>query len=159
MAYGYSADNIFTAIINENGDIFEASTGRQRQKVGVDSQREQELLTQMTEMQSVIDNYYDKLIELGAIVPPKTPDQIASEQLEIAQEQSKQQAQINESLLTAIKDLQSEIRRFKDGNSRHGDESSNEPKRQDSADDRKVSGTGKGSNRTGKKDAPGDSKQ
>lgn len=99
MPYG---ENIFTAMIDESGTIWEAGTGRKRQVVGMDSQREQELQNQITEMQAVIDNYYNKLVELGAIVPPKTPEQIA-------QEQATQQAEINQKLLQAISSLQSEI--------------------------------------------------
>lgn len=103
--YGYM-DNVFTAVIDEQGVIWEAGTGRKRQAVGVDAQREQEYQAQITEMQGVIENYYNKLVELGAIIPPKSAEQIA-------QEQAIQQSEINQKLLEAIRSLQSEIGELK----------------------------------------------
>jgi F0F1-type ATP synthase membrane subunit b/b' len=93
-------------MIDENGTIWEAGVGRKRQAVGIDSQREQELTAQITEMQEVIDNYYNKLVELGAIEVPKTAEQIA-------REQAAQQAEINKQLLEAISSLKEEVRAFK----------------------------------------------
>ena len=107
MAYdSYPASNIFTGMIDESGTIYEASTGRKRQPVGIDSQREQELLDQINQMQSVIDNYYEKLVSLGEIVPPKSAE-------EIAREQASQQAEINQRLLEAISGLQAELSEIK----------------------------------------------
>lgn len=130
MAYG---ENIFTGMIDEQGNIYEASTGRKRQIVGVDSQREQELLNQINDMQVTIDNYYEKLVELGVITPPKTAEEIATEQ-------AAQQSQINQSLLEAINSLKSEIKELR----ANGDVGCNvefdiEPNKQNSTSNRKKS--------------------
>ena len=94
--------NIFTAMISEDGTIYQASTGRQRQAVGIDSQREQDYIKQIAEMQGVIDNYYTKLVELGAIIPQKTAE-------DIAREQAIEQAEINKGLMSAIQDLTAKV--------------------------------------------------
>lgn len=106
VSMSYDAQNIFTAMIDESGTIWEAGAGRKRQAVGIDAQKEQDYQAQIAEMQGVIDNYYNKLVELGAITPPKTPEQIA-------QEQAAQQSLINEKLLEAISGLQSELNSMK----------------------------------------------
>lgn len=98
--------NIFTGMIDLNGDIYQASVGRNRQKIGIDIQKESELLKQIEEMQSVIDNYYDKLVELGEIIPVKSVEQIAMEQ-------QAEQKEINLALLDAISSLQNEIKELK----------------------------------------------
>lgn len=146
MEYG---QNIFTAIIGEDGTIYEATTGRKRQPVGVDIQREQELLKQIGEMQDVIDNYYGKLVELGAIVPPKSAE-------DIAREQAAQQALINERLLEAISGLQAELGAIKHGDLRRSDESGDEPIGQNRPSNRKAGRPSKGRDTAGGEDAPGD---
>ena len=108
MAIYGDAPNIFSGMIDEDGTIYEATSGRKRNIVGIDDQRHSELLKQISDMQGVIDNYYEKLVELGAITPPKTPEQIA-------QEQAAQQAEINMKLLEAINNLQIEIGTLKSG--------------------------------------------
>lgn len=148
MAYGY-ADNIFTAIIDENGDIYEASTGRKRQKVGVDSQREQELLGQIIEIQERLDNYYDKLVELGIIALPKGAEQIA-------QEAAEQQTALMAQMMETMKTMQDEIRGLKNGNVGSGDAISIQPKRQNSTGNRKTPGGSAGSDKSSAKDVAGD---
>jgi hypothetical protein len=105
--------NIFTAIIDQEGTIYAAGTGRQRQVVGIDTQKEQEYLNTISSMQETIDNYYNKLVELGVINPPKTPEQIALEQ-------AAQQAEINAKLLDAINGLQMRMEELTNGNDRNG---------------------------------------
>jgi len=142
MAYG---DNIFTAIIDENGVIYEASTGRKRQAVGIDAQKEQEYQQTIAEMQERLDSYYAKLVELGVIQIPKTTE-------EIALEQAAQQAEINKQLLEAIGGLQFQIKEMQtNGFSRYGDESRNEQFGQDSSDAGEITSGSKRSNSTRKK--------
>src|SRR5919108_5441268 len=105
--------NIFTAIIDQEGTIYAAGTGRQRQVVGIDTQKEQEYLNTISSMQETIDNYYNKLVELGVINPPKTPEQIALEQ-------AAQQAEINAKLLEAINGLHMRMEELTNGNDRNG---------------------------------------
>lgn len=143
---GYFADNIFTAIIDEQGVIWEAGTGRKRQAVGIDAQKEQEYQAQISEMQGVIDNYYNRLVELGEINPPKSADQIA-------QEQAAQQAEINQALLEAISSLKSELGELRNGDSRNSNESSINPIQQDSQNNRKAPRGSKGSDKPGPEDA------
>lgn len=147
--YGLT-DNIFTAMIDEQGTIWEAGTGRKRQAVGIDAQKEQDYQTQIAEMQGVIENYYGKLVELGAITPPKSAEQIA-------QEQAAQQTEINRTLLEAIQGLQSEIRGLKaNGDAGSSFKFSEQSIGQDSASAGKIAGASKKRNSTGDKNAPGD---
>jgi len=119
MDYGQAQP--FVAVIDNTGTIYQTDSGRKRTAIGVDLQRENELLEQISDMQEVLDNYYQKLVELGAIVPEKSPEEIAREtadrQLELAREQAEQQAEINSKLLNAIGALQSEIADMKQNKS------------------------------------------
>lgn len=145
LAYGY-ADNIFTAIIDENGTIYEASTGRKRQAVGIDSQKEQEYQQTISEMQERLDNYYAKLVEVGIIVPPKTPE-------EIAQEAALKQQETMSQMLTTMQAMQDEIRELKDnGSGGRSTKSGIDEDEQDSGSDRKKPGRRKKSDTTGPED-------
>jgi hypothetical protein len=142
----YSSATPFTAMIDTSGVIYEAGIGRKRQAVGIDIQREQEYQKQIADMQKVIDNYYDKLVELGAIVPPKTPEQIA-------QEQAMEQAQINQGLMAAIKELTQKVSELSNGSTGHSDEYSPVTSGGNSKNNRKT-GTGSSSgNSNGRKPA------
>jgi hypothetical protein len=98
----YNQQNIFTGIIDLDGNIYEVNGYRKGNPIGVDLQKQREYEQTITEMQGRLDEYYSKLVELGVITPPKTAEQIAMEQ---AQEQQK----INQGLLEAITDLKNEI--------------------------------------------------
>lgn len=125
MVYGNPSYNnsIFTADLDKDGTIYSIGTGRERIKVGVDAEKEQEYLRTISDMQEPLDNYYQKLIEirqylidryddrdmvsqLAAFAPRKSPEEIAQEtaqeQMRLAQEQAAQQAKINQALLEAI---------------------------------------------------------
>lgn len=56
----------------EDGKIYELGLYNQRQQIGVTNQVYNELKT-------ICDNYYNKLVELKVIVPPKTPEEIQQE--------------------------------------------------------------------------------
>ena len=145
MAYGMS-DNIFTAVIDENGDIYDASTGRKRQKVGIDAQREQELLQEMDEMKIVLDNYYEKLVELGEIKPPKTAEQIALEQ-------AAAQSEINQMLLKTMQEMQLQIKGLSEnGYVGNGNGAGGEPIGETGAGARQVGNGSKKRNGAGEKD-------
>jgi hypothetical protein len=104
-----SHQNIFTGIVNLEGDIHEFNGYRMGAKIGIDNQRESELIHQITEMQECLDAQYTKLVEHGIIVPPKTAEQLAAEQLLLAQETAAEQSKINSELLKAINGLQTQI--------------------------------------------------
>lgn len=117
MPYG---DNFYSVMIDDVGDIFEISGYQKGRKIGIDTKREKDFIDTQAEMQSVIDNYYSKLVELGAIEVPKTPEELIQEQnaqqAEINQklcEQVAQQAEINQKLVESIADIQTELKGLK----------------------------------------------
>lgn len=128
MANTYDSENTFVALVDRNGFIRDMSVSRRGEIIGVDYQKEEEYKQTISAMQETIDNYYSKLVELNAIVIPKSPEQIAqeaaAEQLRLVQEQAEQQATINSALLSAIESLNSEFKELKsrehDGNSSAG---------------------------------------
>lgn len=87
----------FVAMV-DNGVIYQINsfTG-QKAQVGVVQQTYDEL-------QSITDNYYNKLVELGAIVPPKTPEQVIEEQQKAMQD-----------MFSLIKELKQEVEVLKNG--------------------------------------------
>ena len=91
-------DNYYTISIDEKGDIYQINGYQRGSKIGIDTRREQEILTEMSEMRDVLDNYYNKLVELGAITPPKTAE-------EIVQETAAQQTAVMSEILKALQDL------------------------------------------------------
>lgn len=60
------------------------------------------------DLQGICQGYYDKLVELGAIKPPKTPEQLQAEQ-----------AQAMADMLDAIKGLKQEVEELKNGRKEH----------------------------------------
>lgn len=56
----------------EDGKIYELELYNQRQQIGVTNQVYEEL-------KAICDNYYNKLVELKVIIPPKTPEEIQQE--------------------------------------------------------------------------------
>ena len=127
-------ENVFTGIIAEDGTICDA--GRNRREIGIDKQRESELLEQIRQQQERLDEYYDKLVEVGVITPPKTPEQLL-------QEQAVQQQEINAALLEAIGQLKEEMGALRNGIAGYGDGSREQPVGQDSTGAGKRPGTGK----------------
>lgn len=82
----------------ENGFIyqFNSYTG-QKIQVGVTQQTFDELKT-------ITDGYYDKLVEVGVITPPKSPEAIIEEQQKAMQD-----------MFSLIKDLKAEVEVLKNG--------------------------------------------
>lgn len=69
---GYSGSNCLMCII-DNDDIYQADYfGNRQQLIG-------KTVAAYTEMESTTQQYYDKLVELGVITPPKTQEQLMSE--------------------------------------------------------------------------------
>lgn len=62
----------------EDGIIYEINPiyGGQRQRVGVTDAKFQEL-------KNISDEYYKKLVELGAITPPKSPEELQAETMQL----------------------------------------------------------------------------
>lgn len=157
MAYNDS-NNTFVALIDSNGMIRDMSTGRRGEVIGVDYQKEDEYKRTIAEMQETLDNYYGKLVELGAITIPKTPEQVAqeaaAEQLRFVQEQAEQQATINQALLKAVEGLNAELKELKkNGNSGHCSGACSKQSGSDSQGDRQTGKPSKGGSATGSKDA------
>ena len=81
----------------EDGIIYEINplyTG-QKQRVGVTD-------SVYNELKSISEEYYNKLVELGAIVPPKTPEQIQAETM-----------QMMSSMLAEMKSMKMEMEELK----------------------------------------------
>lgn len=153
---GYS-NTIFTGERDiKDGTIYSVGTGRERIKVGVDLEREQELLQANSDMQDTLDNWREILIQNGLLKMPKTPEEIAREaaeqQLALARDQAQQQASINQALLDAISGIQNQIGELKNngGTNGYSVEPSVEQVGSDSQEDREVAGGSKASPRARK---------
>lgn len=73
------AQNYFTGMIDESGTIWDLAAGRKQTAIGIDNQRENEYKTTIADLQEVVDNYYNKLVELGVIQKQKTAEEIQQE--------------------------------------------------------------------------------
>ena len=69
---GYSGGNCMMCVI-DNGDIFQTDYFGNRQQLNGKTAAAYE------ELESTTQQYYDKLVELGVITPPKTQEQLMSE--------------------------------------------------------------------------------
>ena len=93
--------NVFMARLDKDGNIYQVDKVTNSDVVvGVDMQTVKEFEDTITSQQDVIDNYYNKLVELGVIEVAKTSEQIALEsaekQLKIVQDTAEKQQQILE---------------------------------------------------------------
>ena len=136
--------NVFTGVIDESGVIWDFIGGRKNKQVGIDSQKESELLAEIEELKEITDNYYNKLVELGVITPPKTAEEIAREQMETIEKRLTEQTTINTTMLDALQKLTNEIGRLKE--EAEYDESVRHDNKQSSANARKKSTANKKSN-------------
>ena len=97
-----------TTILNANSQFLAYTDGKniyQLQPLGMGQQQKVIVgVTQQTfdELQEMTDKYYDKLVELGVITPPKTAEEIAAEQQQAMQD-----------MLAIIKDLKTEVEELK----------------------------------------------
>lgn len=91
---GYSGSNCLMCII-DNGDIYQADYfGNRQQLIG-------KTVAAYTELESTTQQYYDKLVELGVITPPKTQEQLMSEM----QSAMSDMAEIIKGLSAQVKEL------------------------------------------------------
>lgn len=106
----YQAPNVFVGIISEDGTIYNNSNNststKERKKIGIDNDKEQEYINQLAEQQELLDLYFNTF---GALPKPKTNEEIIAEQ-------QAEQAQINKALLDAITSLKNEISEIKNNN-------------------------------------------
>ena len=97
-----------TTILNANSQFLAYTDGKtiyQLQPLGMgQSQKMVVGVTQQTfdELKEMTDKYYNKLVELGVIVPPKTPEQIQQEQQQAMQD-----------MLAIVRDLKAEVEELK----------------------------------------------
>ena len=125
----------------EDGIIYEINplyTG-QKQRVGVTD-------TVYNELKSISEEYYNKLVELGAIIPPKTPEQIQAETM-----------QMMSSMLAEMKSMKQEMEELKNERRNSSTVIRNEPAKYTEADAGMGTGTeslpgGKQSSRSKKSD-------
>ena len=102
----------------EDGIIYEINplyTG-QKQRVGVTD-------SVYNELKSISEEYYNKLVELGAIVPPKTPEQIQAETM-----------QMMSSMLAEMKSMKQEMEELKNERRNSSATAGNEPAKYTEAD-------------------------
>lgn len=95
--------------IIDNDDILSVDFYNNKQKIGVTLKKYQEL-------EDICNTYYDKLVELGAIKKPKTPEELAAEQTKIISQLVDQ----NKMILQQMQSMQIEmeaLKNVKSGNS------------------------------------------
>lgn len=103
----------FVVAIDGNGDIWHIHRGRKQAVCGVDTQKYNELQAEYNELKAEFDSFYNRLVELGEIVPEKTPEELTREAAEnqnrLLQEQMSEQSKINAELLNSLRDMKREI--------------------------------------------------
>lgn len=121
MAY---TDNLYTVVVESNGDIFEMAGYQKGKKLGIDIREEAKYIKALEEMQEPLDSYYNKLKEirqylidkyddkdmvkqLDPFAPVKSPEQIAKEaadlQTRLAQEAYQKQLKVSQEQSEIIK--------------------------------------------------------
>ena len=104
-----------TTILNANSQFLAYTDGKtiyQLQPVGFGQQQKVVVgVTQQTfdELKEMTDQYYNKLVELGVIKPPKTEEEKERER----EERDKQNQQAMQDMITIIKDLKMEVEELK----------------------------------------------
>ena len=104
-----------TTILNANSQFLAYTDGKniyQLQPLGMGQHHKVIVgVTQQTydELQEMTDKYYNKLVELGIIKPPKTEEEKERER----EERDKQQQQAMQDMLAIIKDLKTEVEELK----------------------------------------------
>lgn len=96
MVYS-NINNTFVACL-EDDKIYQLNTfTNQKAQIGFSAKAYKEL-------QEICDKYYSKLVEVGVIVPPKTPEEIQAEQQKAMSE-----------LLQVVQQLKTEVEVLKNG--------------------------------------------
>lgn len=68
---GYTASNVM-ACVTDGADIYQTDYAGNRQPIG-------KTIAAYTELEQTTAQYYDKLVELGVIVPPKSQEELMAE--------------------------------------------------------------------------------
>ena len=91
---GYSGGNCMMCVI-DNGDIFQVDYfGNRQQLIG-------KTTSAYAELEATTQEYYDKLVELGVITPPKTQEELMGEM----QSAMSDMAEIIKGLSAQVKEL------------------------------------------------------
>lgn len=113
---GYTASNVM-ACVTDGTDIYQTDYAGNRQPIG-------KTIAAYTELEQTTAQYYDKLVELGVIVPPKSQEELMAEMQRSMLEMS-----------SIISSLSGEIRELKENGTKQctcscgEDVSKREPKR------------------------------
>ncbi len=92
----FGFNNAFSCCV-ENGEIFQIDAYNNKVSVGQTNEL-------VKEKEDILNEYYNKLVELGAIVPPKTQEEINSE----LQQALKESQTLNFEMLQLLKELKGE---------------------------------------------------
>ncbi len=96
---GYTASNVM-ACVTDGTDIYQTDYAGNRQLIG-------KTVAAYTELEQTTAQYYDKLVELGVIVPPKSQEELMAEMQRSMLEMS-----------SIISSLSGEIRELKENGSK-----------------------------------------
>jgi len=141
--YPYGYQKQYPARVISGDRILELNGERQQTLIGHTLPYCNELESALNEAVSKAEKFYDRLVELGDIVPPKSAE-------ELLQEQAAQQQEINATLLSTIQKLSDKIDRMEreDDNAKSNADSTN-------SGESVQSGTGR-PGRKGNKEIPAD---
>lgn len=105
----FNSEKLIMATLEEDGNITTMDNMRNKKQIGVQLQVYQNLVQESQEKDEIIEKYYNKLVELGAIVPQLTPEELQQQalqkQLKLAEETAKKQAEMlvqNQELIMAM---------------------------------------------------------
>lgn len=96
----YAPNNYITVSVDNQGNIWDHKS---RQMVGISLEKESNYQQTIKDMQETLDNYYNKLVELGVITPELTPEQIIAQEM---QEQKQAYQALLQSNLAMMKTME-----------------------------------------------------
>lgn len=117
--YPYGYQKQYPTRVISGQDILELNGEQQQTLIGHTINYCNDLESSLNEAITKAEGYYNRLIELGDITPPKSPE-------EILKEQTEQQNKINETLLSTIKALNEKIERMEGANNARSEQNSND---------------------------------
>lgn len=125
--------NYYSVMIDTNGDIYQINGYQKAGKIGIDTRKELDYTNTISEMQETLDGYYNKLVELGVITPPKSAEEIAAEAAE-------QQNAVMVQMLETMQSMQNEIATLKCPDNKSSEKPANKAKASKTAEQTEMGG-------------------